>query len=323
MSLEPIWSSTVWEQEVKGGLTALRELDPRLATRLVFGGDKLGRYVFGLISNAPIGVPTLSAAVIIESGRRQLDGKWVLTLTLDDAAYAEVFLRLCSHVYERVLSTTTETAGVASAMECFATWHDLLQGKNVNRLTHEQCRGLYAELAFGFGTLARHLPARQVLEGWEGPYGGDQDFAIDGVRFEVKSHHTTSRALRIASEYQLHGDLTLVTVELDDSRHPLDGYQSLASFVAEVRNDILVSLELQEDFVAALEELRFNIDDPFYEHLYFKQVSNGYYQVNDSFPKIDPQDLTPGVSAVTYHLSLDEITPWKVSESDALAKLAP
>ncbi|MET3203961.1 UNVERIFIED_ORG: hypothetical protein ABIB21_000737 [Arthrobacter sp. UYEF13] len=316
------WTPEGWQDEVRSGLVTLRELDPMLATRMVYGADEVGRLSFGLITRQPPGLPQLSDAVSIVRAEREHDGTWILLLTLEDAKFSEVFMQLCGHVHEKVSEAVSESAGLSTAMECFAEWRQLFQASKKQVLSMEECRGLFAELEFGFDVLGPSVGSSMVVEGWQGPYGSDQDFQFVDVHYEVKSRHANTHALRIASEYQLDGDnIVLVTVEVADSAKPLPGFTSLADKVILARDSVALDEGDLEAFDSALDELGFDLRDEVYGWMYFSSRSYDYYIVSDDFPRITPRDLATGVAGVKYRLELTALDQFAVAADTALSRM--
>lgn len=316
------WTPERWSDEVRGGLVTLRELDPTLATRMVYGADEVGRLSFGLITRQPPGLPQLSDAVSIVRGEREHDGTWILLLTLEDAKFSEVFMRLCSHVHSKVSQSMTEGAGISIAMECFAEWRQLFQASKKRVLSMEECRGLFAELDFGFNVLSQRVGSSVVVEGWQGPYGSDQDFQFLDVHYEVKSRHATTHALRIASEYQLDGDnIVLVSVEVADSAKALPGFTSLADLAVLSRESVALDGGDLEAFDAALDELGFDPSEGVYRQTYFSTRGLDYYAVTDQFPRITPRTVPAGVSGVKYRLDLTALDEFAIDGEAALSPM--
>ncbi|MEV5053678.1 PD-(D/E)XK motif protein [Arthrobacter sp. LAR12-1-1.1] len=316
------WTPERWNDEVRSGLVTLRELDPMLATRMVYGADEVGRLSFGLITRQPPGLPQLSDAVSIVRAEREHDGTWILLLTLEDPKFSEVFMQLCGHVHEKVSEAVTESAGLSTAMECFAEWRQLFQASKKRVLSMEECRGLYAELEFGFYVLGPSVGSSVVVEGWQGPYGSDQDFQFVDVHYEVKSRHASTHALRIASEYQLDGDnIVLVTVEVADSAMPFPGFTSLADKVVLAKDSVALDDGDLEAFDSALDELGFDPNDEIYGRMYFSSRSYDYYIVSDDFPRITPRDLATGVAGVKYRLELTALDQFAIDADMALNRM--
>lgn len=320
MTVEP-WTPERWKAEVRGGLVTLRELDPMLATRMVYGADEVGRLSFGLITRQPPGLPQLSDAVTIVRAEREHDGTWILLLTLEDAKFSDVFMQLCGHVHDKVSESRTESAGISTTMECFAEWRQLFQGSKKRVLSLEECRGLFAELDFGFNVLGKRVGSSPVVEGWQGPYGSDQDFQFVDVHYEVKSRHASTHALRIASEYQLDGDnIVLVCVEVADSAKSLLGFTSLTDMVSLARDSVALDDGDLEAFDSALHELGFEPSEESYGRTYFTSRSFDYYIVSDEFPRIRPRDLAAGVAGVKYRLELTALDQFAIDADTALSR---
>ncbi|GAB4098278.1 PD-(D/E)XK motif protein [Sinomonas halotolerans] len=314
------WTVEAWLDSVRNGLVGLRELDPETATRLVYGCDHYGRLQFGMISPYPVGRPDLSRVVTVENGRRS-DGSWMLLLTLDDAQFTDVFGRLCGHVYETVARATSARKGTDAALACLATWRELFRSSNQNRLGLEGCRGLYAELVFGFRVLAPAVGLSTALDAWEGPFGADQDFQIGNDRFEVKSVHPTARSVTIANEYQLAEGGALVCAAVSDAKVAEPGFESLGAVVEAIRSEILSSSSDIQSFDDALSELRYDVSDDYYRSVYLRLDSLSYFDIRPGFPRILPGDLPKGVGRVKYNIEWDAIEPFRVDETQAVPKI--
>ncbi len=321
MSAVP-WSTDRWVSEVDGGLVGLRELDPDIPTRLVYGGDLRGRLSFGLIAGRIPDLPAMSSAVEVSRVRREHDQSWLLLFTLADWTFSHVFVQLCGQIYARVRPEPTEDAGLARALASIEEWRLLLKN-DLQKLSIERIRGLYAELSFAFDQLGPRVGVRSLIDAWHGPYGADQDFEFPQGRYEVKSKRTTARAVDISSEYQLTGaDIVLVLVEVLDSSVPFDGAMSLSSKVRAIRS-ILETADpgSLESLDQALEELGLEPNDPNYEDVYLHCRSFSFFAVSESFPRITSDTTPPGVTSVRYKLGLDELAPYQIDEEAAFMPL--
>ncbi|WP_159802744.1 PD-(D/E)XK motif protein [Arthrobacter zhaoguopingii] len=315
------WTVDRWLSEVRAGLTGLRELDPEIPTRLVYGGDLRGRLSFGLISRRSPDLPPLSSAVEVSRVRREHDQSWLLLFTLDDQALADVFAQLCGQIYAKVSGESTADAGLARALASIEEWRLLLKSDQ-RKLSIEKIRGLYAELTFAFDLLAPRAGVKSVVEAWQGPYGGDQDFGFPQGRYEVKSKRATSRAVEIASEYQLAGDdIVLAIGEVVDSTIPFEGALTLGAKLRAIRSLATLAGASLEAFEDALGELRIDPDDACHDDVYLLCKSFDYYLVTDSFPRITSSELPGGVTNVRYKLDIDGLTPYRIDEEAAFAAL--
>lgn len=312
------WSPTVWISQVQKGLVTLRELDDKCPTRLVYGGDYMGRLTFGFITKFMPDMPVLSEAVSVERAIRH-DSSWILLLRLEDSHFQDVFVSLCDDIYRTVRESPDESAGMLSASAVLQKWRQLFEVKGLRRLSIERCRGLFAELSFGFEVLAPRIGTSLVVEGWQGPFGSDQDYDLGSQHFEVKSKHASTRSVQIASEYQLHGNnIVLVTIDVENSEVASPAGISLAAYVADLRNRISMEGADLELFDSGLAELGFDIEDKYYESLYLTIGDITYYSVTDAFPKIIPSTLPLGVSSTSYKLEIERISAFQTDPDSAL-----
>ena len=207
-----------------------------------------------------------------------------------------------------------------SASAVLQKWRQLFEVKGLRRLSIERCRGLFAELWFGFDVLAPLIGTSVVVEGWQGPFASDQDYDLGNQHFEVKSKHASTRSLQIASEYQLHGNnIVLVTIDVHNSEVALPGSISLTSYVADLRNRISTEGADLELFDSCLAELGFDIDDEYYQSLYLSTGDIIYYSVTDAFPKIIPSMLPLGISSTSYKLEIEKISPFRMELGSAVS----
>ncbi|MCC3282072.1 PD-(D/E)XK motif protein [Arthrobacter caoxuetaonis] len=320
MRIEEPWSAARWVTQVERGLSGLRELDASCPTRLVYGGDPLGRLTFGFITTFKPDLPQLSEAVSVERAKRTHDSSWILILRLENAEFSDVFTSLCEDIYHEARRVDDEISGLDAAYGVLDKWRKLFDVKTARRLSVERCRGLFAELAFGFDILAPRYGFDAVIEGWQGPFGADQDYEIGSRIFEVKSKHPSTHSLQIASEYQLNGTgIVLVTVDVEDSKIERSDLVSLTAFVAQIRDGASTNADSINLFDSCLAELGFDLEDDYYDSIYFKASGIGYHSVEEGFPRLLPSTLPVGVSSVSYRVEIDKISDFLIDQRSALA----
>lgn len=319
MTIEEPWSAARWGVQVERGLSGLRELDATCPTRLVYGGDPLGRLTFGFITAFRPELPQLSEAVSVERAMRAHDSSWILILRLENADFSDVFASLCEDIYHEVRRVDDEVAGLDAAYGVLDKWRKLFDVKTSRRLSLERCRGLFAELIFGVEVLAPHYGLNSVIEGWQGPFGSDQDYELGSRIYEVKSKHASTHSLQIASEYQLNGTgIVLVTVDVEDSKIARSDLVSLRTFVRQIRDRASANADAINLFDSCLAELGFDLEDDYYDSIFFKASDIGYYSVEEGFPRLLPSTLPIGVSSASYRLEIDKISDFLIDQESAL-----
>lgn len=315
------WSVNRWLAEVTGGLSALRELDSEIPTRLVYGANANGRLSFGIITKQIPEIPAMSSAVVVTRVKRDHDQSWLLLFTLDDQFCRDVFVRLCEQIYLAVRQECTEEAGLGRMLATIEEWRSLLK-IDTRILSIEKIRGLFAELHFTFEVLTPRIGVAPALDAWQGPYGGDQDFVFPAARYELKSRRTMSRAVEISSEYQLAGeDIVLVVVEVTDASVQFEGAMTLGEKLQAVRSMEMLTGPALENFEQALEELRVDPQDARYDDRYLRCGTVDYYRVSGNFPRITGDQIHEDIGGVRYKIDLDSLEQYGIDEREALLSL--
>jgi hypothetical protein len=139
---------------------------------------------------------------------------------------------------------------------------------------------------------------------WKGPQGFPQDFAIDGVTIEIKSHLVGAPALvRISSPEQLHTEGATLYLRVQRlSIASLDG-MDLVSLVGEITESLAEHPSELASFELALAEVGYQ-HAPEYAAYKLSVEGTDTYQVDGEFPRVLPKDVPDGVSNLTYSIRL-------------------
>lgn len=305
-----------WLSCIERRLPRTLEVDPDLELRLVCGTDQAGQPIFCSISSLKPGIPELSDAVDLTRKRRTIDGHWVLLLTLKDTRFTDVFVQLCAHIVDRVSAASSEAQGLSAFMAGVEEWRTLLQASPSQRLSPEATRGLFGELWLGFSHLVKECPTGHVMDAWHGPFRSDQDFQFPGgPLIEVKTVHSQSRRIQISSENQLNPlpneHLFVGVVTVDDAMADTPGAMTLPALLDQTDRLLHEADVPLSELDGRLAELRFDRSDDFYADLHFLPIGVRYLEVAESFPRIEPGMLPPGISRVSYSLDLVDLTPFE------------
>lgn len=313
-------AEAAWLIAIDQRLHVTLEIDPRLDLRLVCGVDQAGQPMFCSISRLKPGIPELSDAVNISRTQRTLDGRWVLLLTLKATIFTDVFVQLCAHIAGRVSHTSSEAQGLAALIAGVEEWQTLLRPSANQRHSLDATRGLFGELWLGFVHLVQECSIRNVLEAWNGPFQSDQDFQFPGgPLIEVKTVHSRARRIQISSENQLdrkpNERLFIGIVTADNAMPDTPGAITVPSLLDRVDQLLQSAGVAQSELSRRLEEQHFDRSDDAYADMYFLPTGPRYLQVADTFPRIDPVKLSPGISRVSYSLDLADIAPFECDSS--------
>lgn len=307
---ESEWCSEDWESRRASNHVGAWEVDPTLPLRLFYGLEASGRLTFGYVATGRPGNLPLSSVVQVHRRQRELDDKWTLALTLTSSESELVFRQLSEHIYQRVRATSSEAQGVTAFVNSVSDWKALFAGPN--RMSLAELRGLFAEIYVGYIKCAEFMSDSAVVKAWGGPLMADQDYQFSKFAIEVKSVHPTSRAIDIASEFQLEGEgIFLAVVTVIDERASFENSMTLPELVESIRNRFQGESLLAEMFNETFSQHKIDLNDPFYEEIYFSCVGIRILEVSGDFPRITSAMLPPGVNRVNYKIQLGEIAAYE------------
>lgn len=268
-----------------------------------------GEYLFlveGLTAEAGIEMPAFDAIHIKIGEDRGGPGKCRLLLRLLDTEEWELFFALCSDLVRALAASGAET-GLSAVAARLVQWVAFLRSGRERVLSREAIRGLFGELAFLETRLAPAYGWSAAVEGWGGPMGMAQDFAVGGIAVETKAKLANARReVRISSEDQLvskAGSLFLHVLTLTVAGENEEGGLSLAERVGHIRiavaGDRHVAEALEDRLLAAG-----YADSSAYERERFSIVEEETFQVEEGFPRLIPGQLPVGVRRVSYGIDL-------------------
>jgi hypothetical protein len=293
------------------------EVDPDHPLRLIFGADRFGDALFFCISDAKPGLPELSDAVSVERGVRAIDGKWTLSLTLQDPRLLGVFMRLCEDLAHRTAGANSEAQAMRWLLDGVAEWKHLLRTPPADGITIEVIRGLVAELWFARWLLSQaRCSVEELVLSWTGPQGFAQDFIFaDGPSYEVKSVHPDAQCVRISSAEQLDPgnlDLSLEIVTLIEATPETTDAVSVRSLYAELEQ-AAESAGFVDKLRTRIQDLGVDPTDAVYDSNWFVATQKRSFEVNPAFPSIRASKLPSGVDEVTYSITFAAIRSFETS----------
>lgn len=233
-----------------------------------------------------------------------------LQLRLCSASDRDMFAVLCRDLLASTTGARSDEECIERTLARLSRWQRLLSRGQTKLLNEEQIRGLFAELLFLRDELMPRFGPTAV-SAWKGPQGYPQDFAIDGLAIEVKSHLVGSPAqVRISSPEQLHAQGAELYLRVQRLAVASAGGMNLVSLVGDIAQSLeehpaeLASLEL------SLSEVGYN-DAP--EYVAYKLSAEGMdtYLVHGDFPRIVPTAVPEGTCSVTYSIRLPALTKYR------------
>ncbi|MFT2815560.1 PD-(D/E)XK motif protein [Leifsonia sp. A12D58] len=305
-----------WKRLLAAPGSGKKEIAGEYPVRIVYGTNENGAALFFVITDAKPGLPELSRVVNIERGIRTIDGKWTLSLTLVDALFMDVFMRLIEDLVRRLGKATSEAQAINYLLAGIDEWRHLLRNQGDDRLPLEAIRGLVAELWFGFRLLSNERSGDEVVDAWTGPLGSPQDFNFPlGPSYEVKSVHPDSKAITVSSAEQLDvvdHQLSLAVVTLVQVAASVPGSITLRLLVEEAASQFRSGSNTIDEFHRRLDALRVDVSDSYYSDFCFVVSGCRQFEVTDNFPAIRGSLLEAGIDRVTYSVSLSSISEFEI-----------
>lgn len=212
--------------------------------------------------------------------------------------------------------------GINTIIDILTKWKRFFQSEKGLVMTDELQEGLYGELIF-LEKLLTSIGTSSVAN-WVGGVKETHDFYFGSNAVEVK---TTSRkepySVQISSEYQMDvkdvaDRLFLYAVALRKSKQ---SGERLPEIVSRIRDRLIGDSSMKMRFDDML--LQYGYIDGI-EELYVTgfHIRDTYvYEVKGEFPQIIRTMLRPGVSKVTYELSLSQCTPYICSDEQLIRVL--
>ncbi|KGP73721.1 hypothetical protein N782_02380 [Pontibacillus yanchengensis Y32] len=236
-----------------------------------------------------------------------------LILILKEMKDWEIFLILCNDLID--VMKEHEDDIVSSVMKRLERWQKLLQKTTNRSMSKEEQMGLFSELKVLQNYIIPNYGYANGVFSWVGGLGDKQDFLLENLAIEVKSHRVTSgNTVWISSKEQLNSEkkplylLACALSEISTGETVDTLVKSIASKVdtESIRDEFLEKVE-QYGYIAEIHNdslTRFNVE----------QVNS--YEVNDKFPKISLSHVSPVINNLKYSLDLSGCSNFKMETND-------
>jgi len=241
-----------------------------------------------------------------------------LVLTLDRQVDRDLFEGFCRSLASALKQATDSPSALAVAMTHIKRWKAFLSGGS-QRLSAEEIRGLFAELAFLLELLDRNLTRRSAVEAWLGSERSQHDYELSNRAVEIKSLSGSERnSIRISSEDQLESlkERLFLRIYRLTSTTGSPNARTLNQIVQEVED------RLSPDAVVELDRklaARSYAPLPDYDEQSFTISEIQTYLVGETFPRIIRSRLDVGIRGVNYEIELEHIATFEC-ESDEVFK---
>lgn len=266
-----------------------------------------------------IGIHTRPPNIAINSSsldyfrQQRQDGTWLMVLRLRQNGLETVFGKLCQDLVDAADGVPDEKALLAFFRERLNLWKKLFQLGGSGFLQPHEIKGLIAEMLI-LESLLRDgtRDANEIITGWTGPLGADQDFIYSDWALEVKALGLNAESVSISSLEQLDCpvQLHLVLVTLRPATSGESGALGLNVLATRIEGMIAGSPEALSTFKERLLEARY-VEHEFYDTVLFESMSTVSYGVVDAFPKLIRDMIPTGIFSASYSIETNRIAEFR------------
>ena len=306
-----------WRLDLAAGTPGVQLVEVEHPLEIYVGASDLGRARLQIRSEVKPKEPGLSDLVLVE--RSQVGDDWLLTMTLQDVQFTEVFLRLADHVISRSRPATAPASAWHHVDDVFSEWQRLLTPRPFGRLSLEALRGLIGELWLLLHVFTENRSIDQAIAGWLGPLGAPQDFHFEESGFhEAKAIGPQTTKVKISSADQLDPDVELIVLRIHEVPENTQGAVNLIRLTGLVKDALDSDAIDHGELDLRLKQLRVDLDDAYYTERWFSIYSCEKYDASAHFPAIRAGALQAGIQNVRYEIALPTISEYLTS-SEILA----
>ncbi|KAF5051236.1 hypothetical protein DSECCO2_421210 [anaerobic digester metagenome] len=310
------WDSSRNEEDVLIRVDAEHLLD------FFIGKDDEGNRVLALISDYEPSKISSSKSLTVLKNNRAIDGRWAIKIKLVNSEFRDVFLHLCVDLIEACSIAENELQGVEIFVSRFTKWQKMMES-GFEEMSMSAIKGLIGELLFINEILFDRIDMGTAITSWLGPEGSDRDFVFSDTWAEIKTIGVGKESVKISSLDQLDisqiGYLGVICLENTSSS---DKYGFSFNGIIDMISKKLETLpSIRFLFKEKLIKLGYRYREN-YNNMYFLYKGINYYQVDESFPKLIPENVRVEIIKATYSLSLTAIKDWKVEDIDGVRNIS-
>lgn len=244
------------------------------------------------------------------------DGIWALTISLLDEMLAPVFYKLINDLVDAVDKVKSESLAQKKLILRYNEWQRLFEEESKISLDYSTIVGLLGELVFIKDFMISKYGIENSIKSWTGPIGADKDFFIEDNWYEVKTKSLNKKNIHISTETQLKtnkkGYLAVINYEkasekAEKSVNIVSVYKDLIRLISDNEDVKLLNSKLAKVGFAPKEE---------YQEYSFIIHEIDIYNVTESFPNIDTNEIHPAITNIKYDLYLPEIQSFRIKDEE-------
>ena len=269
--------------------------------------------------------PRLDSSLAVKVEVAQHGSMWRLFMTETEEKFNEPFCTFCLDILSVMDGAVDERTALSRLEARYEAWMSFW--KSAPKMTEEKVRGLAGELLFLEHSLKQGRRAREVVFGWHGASGADQDFVFENAWAEVKTVRQSASEVQITSLEQLVNPASLEAAESVDGRlvivrlhsDPAEGAFTLAQLHERILRSLDADPSVQQKYMTNIELTGADMDVGALEtKLPLQLMEMRSYAVNSlGFPKLfRGMGIPDALTKASYSLSISALKDWMIEEEN-------
>lgn len=235
---------------------------------------------------------------------RRKDSMWALLISLTNNKLIGVFEKLSKDLINSISDEKNQVIAERKLIQRYNEWQCLFEEEANKKLDFNQLQGLFGELYFINNVLIPKQGVTKAISSWIGPIGGNKDFQLENIWFEIKTKSINKDTIHISNKNQLISEQLgyLVVVDCEKTSPDISNSINLITLYEEMCNQ-MDNEQMLTEFMRKLANLNF-IPGEYYKQFNFLVKEITFYEVNDKFPLISLSSLENAICNLRYDLFL-------------------
>lgn len=253
----------------------------------------------------------------IDIFENKYDEKVDLYLVLNNLSEHDIFHSLCLDLITECENYNEEVEIYIVVFNRLTRWKNLLLNNKDKSLPMEIQMGLFSELdALLNIASAETISLKEAILSWGGPDSDKQDFILDNLALEIKSHKTgKNEVIHVSSPQQLFSSkkrLVLRVYSLDIRENG----DTIENLIQQIKRELKSNHLYNEMYVFEQKINQYGYKDNLHmDNLYkfnIDKISN--FDVKSDFPRVKIEDIPKGIINMKYQLNLNSCKEYLIND---------
>ena len=257
-----------------------------------------------------------STKIIKVKLEKRIDGKLILTFSLIDERYIDIYLKFCEDLFSFSSGITKNV--LKNVLIRWNMWKSTFKNMHNEKMSENEIKGLIGELIFLDKVMFSLYGIDNSIKCWQGPLNYHKDFEISDNWYEVKTISDNSLTVKINSLQQLdnkdnkNGELAIIV--LKNTNEENNDYITISKLINSIDKKIL-DLNIKEIFWEKIKSSKYVFDEAYDKYVYELYRIKEYNVDNNEFPRICSNEIREGIVKVNYEIDIESIKKFLIEEA--------